>query len=158
MPSWVSFDPSLKISLKDLVERSDTVKNVLCFLMWEAVFCFFTCIYHQDFFLTHVKQGFLLSTMPNKSDMKATHQMSDHMIRRQSLTIENGLQTSLHALIGFDLDAQDLTIREFQPTTHDIKSQVRQYTETTHMVRRDSASCCFLSFGCMFSNANVRGP
>ena len=96
--------------------------------------------------------------MPNKSDMKATHQMSDHMIRRQSLTIENGLQTSLHALIGFDLDAQDHTIREFQPTTHDIKSQVRQYPETTHMVTRDSASRCFLSFGCMFANANVRGP
>lgn len=154
MPSWVSFDPSLKISLKDLVERSDTVKNVLCFHMWEAVFVSLH-VFTTKIFFTNVKQGFCYQQCLT---LKATHQMSDHMIRRQSLTIENGLQTSLHALIGFDLDAQDLTIREFQPTTHDIKSQVRQYTETTHMVRRDSASCCFLSFGCMFYNANVRGP
>lgn len=58
MPSWVSsFDPSLKISLKDLVERSDTVKNVLCFHM----FCFFTCIYHQDFFLQTLNRVFVIN-------------------------------------------------------------------------------------------------
>lgn len=57
MPSWVSCDPSLKISLKDLVERSDTVKNVLCFHMGEAVFVSLH-VFTAKIFFKNVKQSF----------------------------------------------------------------------------------------------------
>ena len=50
MPSWVSFDPSLKVSLKDLVEKSD-----------KDLICFFTCIYHQDFFKQTLNRVFVIN-------------------------------------------------------------------------------------------------
>ena len=43
--------------LKDLVERSDTVKNVLCFHMGEAVFVSLH-VFTTKIFLKNVKQSF----------------------------------------------------------------------------------------------------
>ena len=65
-----------------------------------------------------------------KKGVLRAYQMCNHVFRRQALPRENGLQTSSHALIGFDFYPQHRTTREFQSAKCTEKKQrIRRYTE-----------------------------